>query len=214
MRTRAAVTARGNIVPACTALLSSAVPVLREQLHPAHAAICGLAHGLSTLTSVHDATVAVAIKSVLAVLAVIGFVLRIKYMQSKRFVHVLAELPLLRTALFAAMIIGIGLTAFDCCTAFHGASVDAAGTCHCWLTGMLASAGAAVMLLLMTCGRAIRACVIEALRAFVALFVWIFHASSAPTAQLRRLDYCFAVNLFDLRYLHGKRGPPTLLALT
>jgi len=195
-----------------TMLGSSFVPVVRERLHPAHAAICGLASHPSTLTSMGQAEFAISAKVLLAFFFVAFVLHRLSLRCKSSIIATFAAAPLLRTSFLAGAVIATGLTAFDMCTAFHGASTDVSGTCHCWLTAILATLGASIISLLLCASKAISASVRKAIRAVVAFFTWLAHICITPCVQPSSAFSKITISLIDVERLYSERGPPLLIS--
>jgi hypothetical protein len=150
------------------ALIASAIPVIRERL-TSDAGMMGGAMVMPDAIPVGVAHVAIAVKVSLAVVVLALVLAAVGRRRYGDLMRRLAASPLSRTAMLAAVAIAVGLSVFDSCTNYHGAEMDAGGTCSCWLTGTLAACGAFLASVAIAAGRVLVAFAREIVRAVIAL---------------------------------------------
>jgi hypothetical protein len=193
---------------ALVAFSASVLPFARELSDARRFVFCGPASHAIEPVALGDEAYAIAAKLVLtaAILVLAAFVARCS--ASGNALATLAALPLVRSSLLIGALTAAGLTAFDLCTAFHGASTDVAGSCHCWLTGLLAAAGALFTIGSASVARALRDAVRDLHNALESIFVWLERTlvRSCPWNRLRRDQPLIVELVFATPF--GGRAPP------
>jgi hypothetical protein len=193
---------------AFAAFAASTVPFLRELSDARRYIFCGPANHALVPVALTDEAFAVSAKLALtvAILTLAAFVAR--FSTRGRFSSALAALPLVRSAVLIGALTAVSLTAFDVCTAFHGASTDAAGSCHCWLTGLLAAVGALFTIGSASAARAIRDAILDLRRALDVFFVWLERKLALDRRQGRVGCDRLTIVEFLFASQFGGRAPP------
>lgn len=148
------------------AVIGVAVPFIRELFFADMSDM-----SKSTALPVAAAHAAVGAKCILAMgMLCIVFLVALRG-RKKAVCRGIGALPLLRIAFLTGATIAIGLASFDACTAYHGAEMDAGGSCFCWLTGTLAGAGAFLAGIICFTGRTLTTLLCDVVRGLIALFI-------------------------------------------
>jgi uncharacterized MAPEG superfamily protein len=129
----------------------------------------------------------VAVKGGLAALVLVAVLAAIWYRCRRRtLLETVAALPVARSSIVIGTMIAVGLAAFDVCTRYHGAAMDSSGSCHCWITGMLAAVGSSIVGIAIVAGRAILGYCRKVVRVIVALVVRLRPSTGSAAFRLGR----------------------------
>ncbi|HYZ16658.1 MAG TPA: hypothetical protein VE591_09665 [Candidatus Acidoferrum sp.] len=168
-----------------TGVFAALIPVLHDELSPPRAAMQTTMDGTMAMpagTPVALASALIAVKVIVAMtLAAALFATAARSRRS--LAQQLAGMPLLRGSALVGAATAIGLAAFDLCTRFHGADMDASGVCHCWTTAAIAAAVAFVGGVAMLWGRLVVALARRIVARIAALVLALTPNTAFPTVN-------------------------------
>ncbi|MGP6191062.1 MAG: hypothetical protein ACLPSH_13520 [Vulcanimicrobiaceae bacterium] len=119
-----------------------------------------------------------------------------------------AELPLATSALFVAAMCAVGVSVFDASMALHGPVTDVYRHQYCWLSGLLASAGALLTIGVGVVARSLRKS-LEKITEFVVLALRLGLAMPAARPKLsRRIGPPLPASFHAIESF-GSRAPPS-----
>jgi hypothetical protein len=198
-----------NAVLSAFAVACALIAVVREQFV---AESVSMAMAMSSdVVPVAAAQALVALKAVLATIVVLGALAwACRRFRRSGLVASVAALPPWRSSVVVGATIAAGLAMFDACTRYHGAAMDTSGSCYCWVTGMLAAAGAGIVSLSIVAGRAVVAYCRRVVRVIIDLVVRLRHTIAFAAFRSRRARTGALRRRWSRARRCAGRAPPSL----